>query len=121
MMTRSPGSDRFIRPSRTCSRSFVSGSDWEIVAIVRWIRNSASLMLVHRASPRPSRVPAASTGASSAGRHPASRCTDAEGGKLFLKCSRLTFRADGLGRTLQQQLKAVIAFPADIFEYRHDI
>ena len=27
MMTRSPGSARFIRPSRTCSRSLISGSD----------------------------------------------------------------------------------------------
>jgi hypothetical protein len=76
-------------------------------------------MLVHRAGSGPSRIAAASACAPAAGRHPASRRTDTKRGKLFLERRRLTFRTSGLRRSLNQQFKAVIAFPAHILEDRH--
>src|SRR6476469_5916051 len=118
-MTRNPGSERVIRPSRTCSSSLINGSECEMAAMVLWTRCSASLMLIHGAGPRPPRI-AATPACTSAGRRPPTGGSHAERGKLFLKCRGLAFRTRGLCRPLEQKLEAMIAFPADIFEDRHD-
>ena len=75
-------------------------------------------MLIHGAGPRPPRIAAAPAGPT-AGRRPASGRTNPERRKLFLEGRRLTLRTGGLRRSLKQELKAMIAFPADIFEDRH--
>ena len=44
VMARRPGSPACMRPSRTCSRSLMRGSDCEMAAIVRWSSRSRSLI-----------------------------------------------------------------------------